>query len=124
MEPQYTILEYLYRDASNYKSWGKLLLSGKPSPTETEAFIGSLEIGNLFVAEQVSIPPLYENLWILSGGKSNDDHAFHEFIGLRPATNSEVSELEVFASVDELLVRFRQAGRCWDCRISPNCAGV
>lgn len=121
MEAQYTIFEYLYRDAGNYKSWGTLLLTGSVSQDYSETLISYLESDNLFVAEQVSIPPLYKELWALSGGKTEDDHAYHEFFELRPATSDEIGELEVFTDTDELLSRFRKVGRRWDCLLSPNC---
>jgi len=123
MDPQYTIFEYLYRDAGNYKSWGELLLSGTSSQYEADNLIACLETDNLFVTEQVGIPPLYENLWALSGGKTEDDHAFHEFIQLRPAAANEVDDMKAFATVGELLQRFKQACQLWDCRKSPNCTG-
>jgi len=121
MEAPYTIFEYLYRDAGNYKSWGKLLLAGSVSQDYSEAIISCLETDNFFVAEQVSIPPLYEELWALSGGKTEDDYAYHQFFELRPATSDEIGELEVFTDTDELLSRFRKVGRRWDYLLSPNC---
>jgi hypothetical protein len=121
MDQQYTIFEYLYRDAGNYKSWGRLLLAGRISQGYSETLISHLQTDNLFVAEQVSIPPLYKALWALSGGKTEDDHAFHEFFELRPATSDEMGELAVFTDTDELLSRFRQVGHRWDCLLSPNC---
>jgi len=120
MDLQYTIFEYLYRDAGNHKVWGTLLLAGSVSQDYSEALIGHLEIDNLFVAEQVSIPPLYKELWALSGGRTEDDHAYHQFFELRPATNDEIEELEVFTDTAELLSRFRKVDQ-WDCLLSPNC---
>ncbi len=39
------VFEYLYRDASNYKAWGGLLLSGIPSQSDVAAFRACLESG-------------------------------------------------------------------------------
>lgn len=77
------VFEYLYRDASNYKAWGELLLSGIPSQNDIAALRACLELDVYFVAEQVGIPAVYKELWDLSGGQSSDDHALHEVIALR-----------------------------------------
>lgn len=122
MSAKYTLFEYLYRDASNYKAWGQLLIAGDVSHDYYEALVSCLETDDLFVAEQVGIPPLYEKLWALSGGKTEDDHAYHQFFELRPATNEEITELEPFTDTDELLKRFQQVGRRWNCLLSPNCS--
>ena len=121
MDAQYTIFEYLYRDASNYKVGGMLLLAGGVSQEYSETLVSHLETDNLFVAEQVSSPPLYKELWALSGGKTDDDHAYHQFFELRPATSEEIGELELFTDTDELLSRFRKVDGRWDCLLSPNC---
>ena len=83
---KYCVFEYLYRDASNYKAWGGLLLIDIPSPSDIAALKTCLESDIYFVAEQVGIPAVYEELWNLSGGRTSDDHAVHEFVAFRAAT--------------------------------------
>jgi hypothetical protein len=41
-ETKFCIFEYLYRDASNYKAWGEVLLSGAPTENEIAALRASL----------------------------------------------------------------------------------
>lgn len=105
----YSILEYLYRDASNYKAWGSVLLRGAVSASEEQDLTSCLEDSSYFVAEQVGVPVLYEMLYQLSGGMTEDDHAFHEFAALRAATQKEVEALPVWGSVEDLLRAFREA---------------
>src|SRR3546814_10327911 len=60
MEGHFTVFEYMYRDAGNFKTEGRLLLSGMDP--EAEAVIrGCLEWGDQFVAEQVGVPALCED---------------------------------------------------------------
>lgn len=101
------VFEYIYRDASNYKAWGMLLLSGVPSQSDIAALRACLESDVYFVAEQVGIPAVYKELWDLSGGRSSDDHALHEFVALRVATESERKTFPLFGELSSLLKTFQ-----------------
>lgn len=114
MELQYTIFEYLYRDASNGKSVGQLLLAGTAFMQDLEVLSDNLENGNLFVAELVGIPPLSGERWTVSNGSSEDDYDFHEFVGMRAATIDEILELRLHGDVDGLMRKFEHASRYWD----------
>lgn len=105
----YAIFEYLYRDASNYKSWGKVLLRGTVGTLEIQDLSSCLIDSSYFVAEQVGVPVLCEELYQLSGGMTEDDHAFHEFGALRNATREETKTLPIWGSVEDLLQAFREA---------------
>ncbi len=71
-EISYCVFDYLYRDGSNYKAWGSLLLSGESTHEDVTALKECLESGEYFVAEQVGIPPVYKELWDLSGGPTDE----------------------------------------------------
>jgi hypothetical protein len=116
---EYCIFEYLYRDASNYKVGGEILLTGTPSQNDIDALRASLESGEYFVAEQVGIPVLYKELWDLSGGPTIDDHALHEFVALRVAREDERKSLKLFGDLPSLFKTF-QAVTKWDYSLSPN----
>lgn len=118
---EYCVFEYLYRDASNYKVWGEVLLSGVPSQDDIAALRARLESGEYFVAEQVGIPALCKELWDLSGGPASDDHALHELVNLRQASAEEAATLQLFGSLSILLEAF-QAVSVWDYSFSPNFA--
>ncbi len=116
---EYCVFEYLYRDASNYKAWGEVLLSGVPLPDDIVALRACLESSEYFVAEQVGIPAVYKELWDLSGGPTSDDHALHEFVALRLANEDERKTLPLFGELSSLLKTF-QAVTKWDYSLSPN----
>ena len=58
----YTVFDYLYRDASNYKAWGSLLLEGAATVFDTARVSEVLHDCDFFIAEQVGIPALYDDL--------------------------------------------------------------
>lgn len=113
------VFEYLYRDASNYKAWGEILLSGIPSQSDIATLRACLESDVYFVAEQVGIPAAYKELWELSGGRSSDDHALHEFVALRVATVGERKTYPLFGELSSLLKAFQSVSK-WDYSLSPN----
>ena len=107
-EKTFSIFEYLYRDASNYKSWGIALLEGQLSTKEVATMVKHFDSGLYFVAEQIGIPTLYGELLLLSGGCSTvDDHSFHEFHGLHIATTDDVNNLPKWGQASELLSRIQ-----------------
>lgn len=112
------LLDYLYRDASNYKSFGSVQIKGDLSEAERRNLLSCLESGEFFVAEQVGIPPLYGQL-ARYGGDGGDDHSWHTLVGFREAlTSGERPEATVVGS--EILKRFRLARGNWRPEISPN----
>ena len=79
------VFQYLYRDAANYKAWGTLVLRGVATESDLEVLATHFESGEFFIAEQLSIPPLYAALWEISNGPGIDDHVCIRFMryGLR-----------------------------------------
>jgi len=116
----HSVFEYLYRDAGNFKTHGALLLTG--SEPEADASVREcLEWADQFVAEQVGVPSLCRAHWESAGdGPSDLDHAYHEFVRLRPATADELT-LPHGGSLQALVGRIRAAKGRWDVRLSPNC---
>ena len=122
-EETYSVFEYLYRDADNFKAFGQLLLFGKIADEYIGGLKTSLDYGEYFVAEQVNIPRLYSQLWKYSNGPTLADHAYHEFLSLRPATKKEVLSLNLWGETPHLLEAFRLASQqSWDCYLSVHCA--
>lgn len=115
---EFSIFDYLYRDASNYKSWGSLLLEGRATEADLELLLARLESGEFFIAEQVGIPPLYAELWQFSDGPTEDDHVWHTFHELRQADAEEITG-EPWGSVSDLIARFKSVNK-WDEQLSPN----
>jgi hypothetical protein len=70
---------YLYRDAGNYKKWGKVVFSN-PNKLTLEWMTKNLQQAFsqecLFNAGQIRIP---ECFLFAKGHATTDDHCFHEF---------------------------------------------
>ncbi|KAF1697641.1 hypothetical protein CSC64_00035 [Pseudoxanthomonas koreensis] len=115
-------MEYLYRDAANWKTHGLVLLQGPCPPTMQAQIVDSLDSGLYFVAEQVKLPALQRRHNAEYGGADEDlDHAFHEFFELRPATDDDLKSATQTVSAEEVGKLFSMAKRRWDCRLSPYC---
>lgn len=115
------VFEYMYRDGGNWKTRGTLLLTGEADDASKliEQFC---EPGGLFVAEQVGVPSLcFEHFNSCGEGPSDLDHAYHEFTGLRPATDEEVAAMPLVGSLTNLMERVQAAAGRWDVSLSPNC---
>ena len=119
---EYSVMEYMYRDADNYKAFGRLLLTGMLSDADNMVFKSFLDTDVFFVAEQLDIPTLYSQLWKYSNGPTIADHAFHEFISIRSATKEEISSLETWGDIATLTSTFRDVRQDWDCRQSVHCS--
>jgi hypothetical protein len=116
---EFAVFGYLYRDASNFKAWGQLLLQGAWSE-ECQRELDASAGDGLFVAEQVGIPALYAQLHRYFGGhRTADDQAFHEIDCVRQATVEDVRTLQLWGTAAQLLQAFKQVGGEWDVRISP-----
>ena len=76
----YAILHYLYRDASNWKTFGAVAFANPGEKTAEEitaAIRDTLEGGEFFIAESTGLPTLYHDLndtnW------ADQAHGYHEF---------------------------------------------
>lgn len=117
----YCIFEYRYRDGGNWKTHGAMLLAGDPSDLTT-SLRECLEWGDQFVAEQVGIPSLCAKHFADCGdGPSDLDHAYHEFVDLRPVTDTDIAVMRPAGELRDLTARFRAAAGRWDVTLSPNC---
>lgn len=77
-----TSLEYLYRDASNYKQYGSVVLEGALS---VEAIRHLLIDGEYFIPSQTGLPDLQQKFGAQGFAyPTEDDHAWHEVISIRP----------------------------------------
>lgn len=115
---KFFIFEYFYRDAANYKVWGTLTLRGTATKSDLEVLATNFESGEFFIAEQLGIPPLYAALWEFSNGPSMDDHVWHTFYALRPATEEDIKE-PVFDTVKNFISKI-SAIKDWNQELSPH----
>lgn len=103
----YTILEYSYRDASGYCVYGLALLSGSFNDADKDLVVGKLDGRQFFIPERVGLSPLQKELYTYSGGQpTEDDHPWHEFLGLRDATPEEISSLPTLGYFQDLISNF------------------
>ncbi|MES1991709.1 MAG: hypothetical protein V4441_12265 [Pseudomonadota bacterium] len=101
-----TIFEYLYRDASNYKAHGAVLLSGRLDDAAERKIRDQLSADPYFVASELGVPDLRSELWKYSGGCPNeDDHLWHEFVRFGDANLTDVQTLNFCGSVDDFVAR-------------------
>ena len=118
----YCVFEYMYRDAGNWKTHGALLLAGDANDARTVQLRQCCDSGELFVAEQVGVPSLCREHFASCGeGPSDLEHAYHDFFGLRTATDEEVAILPLAGSLENLVERMQVAAKDWDVTLSPNC---
>jgi hypothetical protein len=98
--PSNTKFEYLYRDASNYKSWGSVVFAGPSNDDMQMRLMSAFESGEFFIAQQVRIPEVFLKGWPLD----QDDHCWHAFSSMEetdePANDSHSRKIVEF--VDEV----------------------
>jgi hypothetical protein len=71
-----TRIEYLYRDADNYKQFGSVVLRGEITSQERERIKASLDSGEYFIPSQVGLPDLQPKM--ISFPDRDADHVWHE----------------------------------------------
>jgi hypothetical protein len=115
---RFCVFEYLYRDADNYKAWGALLLKGEFTDAQVAEMRSKFESEELFIAEQIGVPPLYEELWAYSGGLTESDHPWHEFFAVRPAEVNDFAMGAPWGSANILFNAVTKVG-AWNEQLSP-----
>lgn len=102
-----TAVDYLYRDAANYKAHATAFLTGAISPAEVAEVVAKLDSRTYFVPEQVGLPPLQSQLYALSDGPTCADHALHELAAIRDATPEEATRATPLGSTASFVARVR-----------------
>ena len=115
---KFSVFSYLYRDASNYKAYGRLLLKGTATAPDVESLRQRFESGEFFIAEELGIPALYAELWAFSSGPISDDHVWHTFEGLKLATADDLT-LPIFDTVKSLTKKIKCVA-AWNEKLSPH----
>ena len=118
--PAYTIFEYLYCDAGNFKARGSVLLAGSMSTVERDAIVSKMESREFFIAEQIGIATLCHVLYETSGGPTSDDHVWHTFEGFREVADlSSYLDETCWGTVREFIQRFDEVVD-WNLLLSPH----
>lgn len=114
----HTNFDYRYRDAGNFKAFGSVTFDGSITPQQKEAVRSTLESGDFFIAEQVGVPPLYDQLYHWSNGPIEADHCWHEFVGFEEARRAN-SDGECGEPIAAFVARFTSIVE-WDEALSPH----
>ena len=113
----WTIFEYLYRDAGNFKAFGSIALEGRINSADCEAIRAKLDSGEFFIAEQIGVPPLYEQLYKWSDGPTTSDHCWHEFVGFRESGDPE--RCPIGGNAKDFVMRVTLMNE-WNLSLSPH----
>lgn len=110
------LFRYVYADATNAKTHGAIALSGVPKDTSRgiRTIADACDSGELFIPEQVGLPPLQP---CLDDGKANptgDDLIWHRFESIAASQG----EMPLMTLSYRTLVRRFRAVPVWDIRKS------
>jgi hypothetical protein len=75
---RHTLIEYMYRDASNYKQTNVVLLDGRLTEAQIEKILASLDDKQFFIPGQVGLQDLQGEFEHGAGWHEQDDHVWHE----------------------------------------------
>lgn len=92
-----TRLEYLYRDASNYKRFGAVMFSGAADDYQRARLIKALHDEQWFITSQVRLPELFFTNLPLNA----DDHCWHELEAL--TVTDEAANDEHHRTIEEFI---------------------
>lgn len=97
-----TLLEYLYRDASNFKQRGSVVVEGAIAVKDIRHLLID---GEYFVPSQVGLPDLQHKFREQGFDfPAEDDHTWHEIVSMRPTRRKPTGPLH-------------RASFCCGCRI-------
>ncbi len=107
---------YLYRDGSNFKSWGEVLFSNPENLSVNEIeekIICAFLPDKLFVASQISIP---EKFLFTNGKYTEYDHCYHEFDHLETSADEPTDSLNRSISdfLQDIEVARKQGWKAFD----------
>lgn len=105
--PGFCVFEYRYRDAANYKLFERVLFSGVVADCDVKLIRDRLFDGEWFIPEQVGLEPLQGRFSGYSETPDRDDHVWHEFVTLRPATEEEKHNMMVSGEKRAVLQAFQ-----------------
>lgn len=105
-----TRINYLYRDASNYKVLNSAVIRGELSEEDQRTILSCLEDGEYFIPSQVGLDEERFGSW------TEDDHCWFELEpGFAEPTNATPSNL----TCEQLVANFLTAKDNWDDGSNP-----
>ena len=100
-----TKIEYLYRDASNYKVYNECVINGIVTAKQREEIVDCLSEGEYFIPSQVGLSEKRFDDW------TEDDHPWFELYDCDFHITKEVPTVAITA--DELVNAFKEAKDNW-----------
>mgnify|MGYP002517197612 CR=1 FL=1 len=105
-----TKINYLYRDADNYKVRNECVIRGEMTEEQEKRIIDSLDEETYFIPTCVGMP---EEKF---GSETEADHPRFEWCGTEPTDRKPTLDIDA----EELMVRFEKAGNGWqEVRTAP-----
>lgn len=109
-----TRIDYLYRDADNYKKHCAVIIEGEMTEEQEQAIEECLDEGGYFIPSQVGLPD--ERF----GSKTEANHPWFEWEGCEASTAAPT--LHITAA--ELVARFQQAANGWQESVDASADGL
>lgn len=88
-----TKLQYMYRDADNYKEHETVILKGNLTKRQIRRIFASVEEDKSFIPQQVHLEPLYPQLQKLDSRNWDVDHPWHELLSITSTKESPTIEM-------------------------------
>ena len=102
-----TTFVYLYRDAANYKEWGRVVFEGAVDDELRKRAEAAFESSEYFVADAVRVPELFPYLGDDEDFDERYDHGWHEFHEFEPT--DEPADDEAGRSIGEFVAQVEEA---------------
>lgn len=100
-----TRIEYLYRDAANWKQGNACIIKGTIDKAGVDTIMASLDEGEYFIPQAVGLPETRFGTW------SEDDHSYFELDKTGFSLTNEEPTVDVDA--ETLVARFKAAAGHW-----------
>lgn len=105
-----TLINYMYRDASNYKKTNVAVLRGRISLEQIGLIQSSLDDDEFFIPGQVGLKDLQGEFEHGGGWDEDDDHVWHTISLIEYTDQPANSDL----SVDEMMRNWPASSEDWD----------
>jgi hypothetical protein len=104
-----TRIEYMYRDAGNYKRYGTAVLAGRITPDQVRTLKASLSDDMFFIPDQIGLGGLQGTFEHGAGWNEDSDHVWHTIEAVKHTTAEPTGP-----SVDEMLAAWPTSADGWD----------
>lgn len=102
-----SVINYLYRDAANYKIHNRCVINGLLSKEQQETILSCLDDGEFFLPQLVGMPEKRFDEW-----DEEDDHLFFEMDAGAFETTDKACDIQT--TPDELTARFQARKDNWN----------